>query len=95
MQTLDGAEGGALTTSTGRRQVVVSVPSAQAGQVLAAIAGKDLSLAILDDLTVAEGRPTVGPSQSLAPTAEPTGSPDPTRSPDPTATAGPAAPTTG
>lgn len=95
VQTLDGAEGGALTTSTGRRQVVVSVPSAQAGQVLAAIAGKDLSLAILDDLTVPEGRPTVGPTQSPGPTTEPSADPEPTGTADPTDTADPAAPTTG
>lgn len=96
VQTLDGGEGGALTSSTGIRQVVVSIPSDQAGQVLAAIAGKDLSLAVLDDLSAPEGRPvpqptTAAPTTGAATTTEPTTTEPPGNAPATTAPA----PTTG
>lgn len=55
VQAVDGGQGSFSSTS-GSRQVVVSVDSADAGALLAAIAGRDLALAVLDDLTEPEGR---------------------------------------
>lgn len=51
VQAVDGQGQGALSSSGSLRQIVVSVPSADAGALLAAIAGRELALAILDDLT--------------------------------------------
>lgn len=65
VQAVDGGSQGALSASTGMRQVVVSVPSDEAGELLAAIAGRELAVAILDDLTEPDGRsvPTQPPSE--------------------------------
>lgn len=51
VQAVDGAGQGALSASSGTRQVVVSIASDEAGELLAAIAGRELAIAILDDLT--------------------------------------------
>lgn len=56
VQAVDGQSQGVLSSSGSLRQIVVSVPSAQAGSLLAAIAGRELALAILDDLTEPGGR---------------------------------------
>lgn len=68
VQAIDGGESGVLSSAGGLRQIVVSVPSAQAGELLAAIAGRDLALAILDTLVAPEDRslPT-GPVGTPAP----------------------------
>ncbi len=56
VQAVDGQSQGVLSSSGSQRQIVVSVPSAEAGSLLAAIAGRELALAILDDLTEPGGR---------------------------------------
>lgn len=65
VQAVDGGSQGALSASSGMRQVVVSVPSDEAGDLLAAIAGRELAVAILEDLSEPEGRvvPTRPPAQ--------------------------------
>jgi len=82
VQAVDGGNQGALSASSGMRQVVVSVPSDEAGQLLAAIAGRELALAILEDVSEPAGRavPTLppaepAPSTAATPTVPPPGSP--------------------
>ena len=71
VQAIDGGSQGALSASSGMRQVVVSVPSGEAGDLLAAIAGRELAVAILDDLSE--------PANRAVP-AEPPGPPAPSTS---------------
>lgn len=85
VQAVDGEGQGVLSSTSGQRQVVVSVPAGQAGALLAAIAGRDLALAILEDRSVSGDRslPTgpVGtptPAGSPAPTPPATGAGSPT-----------------
>ncbi len=49
VQAVDGGEG-SFSSASGTRQVVVSVDSVDAAALLAAITGRDLALAVLDDL---------------------------------------------
>jgi len=84
VQAVDGEDSGVLSSAGGQRQIVVSVPSGEAGELLAAIAGRDLALAILDALVAPEDRvlptgpvgtpaaPETSPqSDSAAPTSAP------------------------
>ena len=80
VQAVDGGNQGTLSASSGIRQVVVSVSSADAGQLLAAIAGRDLAIAILDDLTEPADRqvptrPAGVPAPSTTPTTPTTAAP--------------------
>lgn len=68
VQAVDGGSQGALSASSGLRQVVVSVPSEAAGPLLAAITGRELAVAILDDLTEPPGRSMPVPTSPAATT---------------------------
>lgn len=85
VQAVDGGQG-SFSSSSGTRQVVVSVDSAVAGALLSAIAGRDLALAVLDDLADPADREL--PTQPAGPVVPTTGAPRPTES-------GSAAPTSG
>lgn len=91
VQAVDGGSRGALSASSGMRQVVVSVPSEQAGALFAAIAGQDLAVAILEDLTGPAGRDGTAPP--LGPSAPTTAAP-PAASTTPSAVPTTVAPTT-
>ncbi|MBA2390332.1 MAG: flagellar biosynthesis protein FlgA, partial [Geodermatophilaceae bacterium] len=71
VQAIDGGSQGALSASSGTRQVVVSVPSDEAGELLAAIAGRELAVAILEDPSEPVGRavPTRPPGVPAASSA--------------------------
>lgn len=81
VQAVDGENTGVLSSAGGLRQIVVSVPSTTAGELVAAIAGRDLALAILDSLAVPADRslPTGPAGTPAAPSPSPpeatTGSP--------------------
>lgn len=72
VQAVDGGSQGALSGSTGMRQVVVSVSSGDAGRLLAAIAGRELAVAILDDLTEPPGREAPTPAPGTPASTTPT-----------------------
>lgn len=80
VQAVDGGSQGALSASSGMRQVVVSVSSDDAGQLFAAIAGRELAVAILDDLTEPADRrlPTIPPGGADAGTPSSAGPTTPT-----------------
>lgn len=78
VQAVDGEDEGVLSSAGGLRQIVVSVPSAEAGELLAAIAGRDLALAVLDDPVVPADRTL--PTGPIGTPAPPTGSPSATPS---------------
>lgn len=95
VQAVDGDDSGVLSAAGGLRQIVVSVPSAEAGELLAAIAGRDLALAVLDTLVAPEDRslPT-GPVGTPGPPSAGATSPNPTSAvPSAPASAIPSAPT--
>lgn len=82
VQAVDGGSQGVLSAG-GTRQVVVSVDAVDAGALVAAIAGQDLALAVLDDLTAPAGQGPPGPPVDPAPTRDPTAAPGSSAGPAP------------
>lgn len=73
VQAISGRSDGVLSTPTTAVQVVVSVPTGRAGDVLTAIAGRPLVVVVHDSVDVAAGQAAEVPAPAVAPPPAPAG----------------------